>query len=139
MLEKYRPLSLRVTSRAELNDLLGQMVSELSALHTFVHGGDRRKGDADIDVASLGAVLVRDDKGGGYRVDRIYRSDPDLPGEAPPLAAPGAGIKTGDVHRIDQRRSRALRARCRPAGCATRPSIRCCCTCTTARPAPGAT
>lgn len=97
MLEKYRPLSLRVTSRAELNDLLGQMVSELSALHTFVHGGDRRKGEADVDVASLGAVLVRDEKAGGYRVDRIYRSDPDLPAEAPPLAAPGVGVKTGDV------------------------------------------
>ena len=44
MLEKYRPLSLRVTSRGELDDLLGQMVSELSALHTFVYGGEHRKG-----------------------------------------------------------------------------------------------
>ncbi|HEY9421391.1 MAG TPA: protease, partial [Thermoanaerobaculia bacterium] len=32
MLEKYQPLSLRVTSRGELDDLLAQMVSELSAL-----------------------------------------------------------------------------------------------------------
>ena len=97
MLEKYRPLSLRVTSRAELNDLLGQMVSELSALHTFVHGGDRRKGDTDVDVASLGAVLARDEKAGGYRVERLYRSDPDLPADAPPLAVPGVGVKVGDV------------------------------------------
>ena len=97
MLEKYRPLSLRVTSRAELNDLLGQMVSELSALHTFVRGGDRRKGDTDVEVASLGAVLVRDEKAGGYRVDRLYRWDPDLPAETPPLAAPGVDVKAGDV------------------------------------------
>ncbi len=97
MLEKYRPLSLRVTSRAELNDLLGQMVSELSALHTFVHGGDRRKGDTDVEVASLGAVLARDEKGGGYRVERIYRWDPDLPASAPPLAALGVEVKVGDV------------------------------------------
>ncbi|HEV7784119.1 MAG TPA: PDZ domain-containing protein, partial [Thermoanaerobaculia bacterium] len=96
MLEKYRPLSLRVTSRGELNDLLGQMVSELSALHTFVHGGDRRKGDTDVDVASLGAVLVRDQKG-HYRVDRLYGWDPDLPATVPPLAAPGVGIKVGDI------------------------------------------
>jgi tricorn protease len=97
MLEKYRPLSLRVTSRGELNDLLGQMVSELSALHTFVGGGDRRKGDANIGVASLGAELVRDEKAGGYRVDRLYRWDSDLPGEAPPLAVPGVDVKVGDV------------------------------------------
>jgi tricorn protease len=97
MLEKYRPLSLRVTSRSELSDLLGQMVSELSALHTFVHGGDRRKGDADVDVASLGAVLMRDEKAGGYRVDRLYAWDPDLPADAPPLAMPGVDVKAGDV------------------------------------------
>ncbi|MEA2601015.1 MAG: tricorn protease [Acidobacteriota bacterium] len=97
MLEKYRPLSQRVTSRGELSDLLGQMVSELSALHTFVGGGDRRKGDANVEVASLGAELVRDEKAGGYRVDRLYRWDPDLPAEAPPLAVPGVDVKAGDV------------------------------------------
>ena len=34
VLEKYRPLAARVTSRGELADVLAQMVSELSALHT---------------------------------------------------------------------------------------------------------
>ncbi len=75
MLEKYRPLSLRVTSRSELDDLLGQMVSELSALHTFVRS-ERRKGDEEIEVASLGAALSRDEAAGGWRVDHLYRSDP---------------------------------------------------------------
>src|SRR5207249_3356227 len=31
--ERYRPLVERVTSRSELSDLLGRMISELSALH----------------------------------------------------------------------------------------------------------
>lgn len=97
MLEKYRPLSLRVTSRGELDDLLGQMVSELSALHTFVYGGEHRKGEDDVDVGSLGAALVRDDAAGGWRVTRLYRHDPDLPATAGPLLAPGAGVKEGDV------------------------------------------
>jgi len=97
MLEKYRPLSLRVTSRGELDDLLGQMVSELSALHTFVGGGQYRKGDEKIEVASLGASLTRDEAAGGWRVQRLYRSDPDLPKEAAPLAAPGVGVSEGDV------------------------------------------
>ncbi len=41
VLKKYLPLVGRVTDRAELSDLLGQMVSELSALHIFVYGGAR--------------------------------------------------------------------------------------------------
>src|SRR6185295_4677880 len=97
MLEKYRPLSLRVTSREELDDLLAQMVSELSALHTFVYGGEHRKGEDEIAVASLGAVLVRDQAAGGWRVERLYRSDPDQPSEAGPLAAPGVDVGEGDL------------------------------------------
>lgn len=97
MLEKYRPLSLRVTSRGELDDLLGQMVSELSALHTFVGGGDHRAGGDRIEVASLGAVLLRDDAQGGDRIERLYRADPDLPEEAGPLSAPTVAAREGDV------------------------------------------
>lgn len=97
MLEKYRPLSSRVTSREELDDLLAQMVSELSALHTFVYGGEHRKGEEKIEVASLGAVLARDEAAGGWRVERIYRSDPDQPSDAGPLAAPGVDVGEGDL------------------------------------------
>ncbi|HEY7215580.1 MAG TPA: PDZ domain-containing protein, partial [Thermoanaerobaculia bacterium] len=97
MLEKYRPLSLRVTSRSELNDLLAQMVSELSALHTFVNGGAQRKGEDAIEVASLGALLARDEAAGGWRVEHLYRSDPDVPSAAGPLAAPGVDVGEGDV------------------------------------------
>ena len=52
---KYLPLVDRVTTRAELSDLIGRFVGELSALHTSVRGGDLREGDDDITVASLGA------------------------------------------------------------------------------------
>ncbi|HET9210533.1 MAG TPA: S41 family peptidase, partial [Thermoanaerobaculia bacterium] len=96
MLEKYRPLSLRVTSRGELDDLLGQMVSELSALHTFVRS-EARKGDEDVEIASLGAELARDEAAGGWKVTHIYRSDPDLPADAGPLRAPGVDVEDGDV------------------------------------------
>ncbi len=95
--EKYRPLAERVTDRGELNDVLAQMVSELSALHIFVRGGDLRKGNDEIDNASLGARLVRDEAARGYRVDHIYRSDPDLPRGLSPLARPGIDIQEGDV------------------------------------------
>ena len=78
---RYEPLVERVTDRAELSDLLSQMVGELSALHIFVRGGELRRGQDDVTPASLGARLVRDEQAGGYRVEHIYQSDPDLPDE----------------------------------------------------------
>jgi tricorn protease len=97
MREKYRPLVERVRSRAELNDLVAQMVSELSALHIFVFGGDLRRGTDQVQVASLGARLVRDDAAGGFRIEHIYRTDPDLPEKLSPLARPGVDVHDGDV------------------------------------------
>jgi tricorn protease len=95
--KKYEPLVERVASRAELSDLLAQMVSELSALHIFVRGGDARKGEDDVAPASLGARLLRDEEAGGYRVEHIYKTDPDEPNLTGPLARPEAKVKEGDV------------------------------------------
>jgi tricorn protease len=95
--DKYLPLVDRVTTREELSDLIGRVVGELSALHTSVRGGDLREGDDDISVPALGARLERDVEAGGYRIDSIYRSDPDLPDERAPLADPYLGISEGDV------------------------------------------
>ncbi|MFO7767574.1 MAG: S41 family peptidase [bacterium] len=97
--EKYLPLVERVTTREELNDLIGRVVGELSALHTSVRGGDVRRGEDDIGIASLGARLFRDPDAGGYRIDHIYRTDPDYPEEASPLADPYLEVEEGDVVR----------------------------------------
>jgi tricorn protease len=95
--DKYLPLVDRVRSRDELNDLLGQMVSELSALHIFVRRGDLRRGQDDIEVASLGAEVARDTDARGFRVVRIYTADPDSPMSLSPLRKNGANIEVGDV------------------------------------------
>jgi len=87
----------RVANRDELNDVIAQMVGELSALHTFVEGGDARKPADHIDVATLGAVLRRDEKAGGYTVEHVYRYDPDLPAQAPPLARPESRVEEGET------------------------------------------
>jgi tricorn protease len=94
---KYRPLVDRVTDRAELSNLLAQMVSELSALHIFVYGGDARSGADQVQPASLGADLTRDSAAGGWRVTRVFRGDPDYPASLAPLAQPGIDVRPGDV------------------------------------------
>ncbi len=94
---RYEPLVDRVTDRAELSDLLAQMVSELQALHTFVYGGDERWGDDDVLPASLGADLQWDEAAGGYRVARLWPSDPDRPALRSPLAVLGQEVREGEV------------------------------------------
>jgi tricorn protease len=97
MRDRYMPLVDRVADRDELNDVIAQMAGELSALHTFVFGGDARKPADQIDLAALGARLRRDEKAGGYIVEHIYEHDPDLPNQAPPLARPDSLVKEGEV------------------------------------------
>ena len=97
MRDRYLPLVDRVADRDELNDVIAQMVSELSALHTFVEGGDARKPGDHVDLATLGARLRRDEKAGGFVVEHIYAHDPDLPDQAPPLARPDSLVKEGEV------------------------------------------
>ncbi len=97
VLDKHLPLVARLSDRSEFSDLLSQMVGELSALHIYIWGGDRRKGEDDITTASLGAVLERDERAGGYRISHIYRTDPNYPDELCPLARPGVDINEGDI------------------------------------------
>jgi tricorn protease len=92
---RYAPLVDRVTDRAELDDVLGMMIGEVGALHSQIRPGDIRRPPFEGAPAGLGAVLTR--VGDGYRVDRVYRSEPELPEERGPLAAPDVNVKEGDV------------------------------------------
>ncbi|WLT30800.1 S41 family peptidase [Geothrix sp. PMB-07] len=92
---KYEPLVARITDRAELNDLLGQMVGELGALHSQTRPGDQRFAQDGSAQAYLGGVFSR--VATGYRLDHIYRTEAELPSEAAPLAKAGLGLKEGDV------------------------------------------
>jgi tricorn protease len=73
------------------------MAGELSALHVYIYGGDHREGPDEIQPASLGARFARDEDGGGFRIERIYRADPDRPDERSPLARPGVDLHEGDI------------------------------------------
>ncbi|MBB74610.1 MAG: protease [Planctomycetaceae bacterium] len=97
ILDRHLPLVDRVTDRAELNDLIAQMVGELETLHIYVRGGDHRALKQQITPASLGATFRRDAAQGGYRVEHIYRSDPDLPDQLSPLANPDVNLSPGAI------------------------------------------
>lgn len=94
---KYEPLVARVTTRDELSDLIGGFVGELSVLHTSVRGGDIRKDDKKISVASLGAIFSRDEANKGFEIDYIYKVDPDYPDEKSPLDDPYLDVRVGDI------------------------------------------
>ncbi|MDT9002181.1 S41 family peptidase [Paucibacter sp. APW11] len=95
MRTKYAPLVERVTDRAELAELMAQMVGELSLLHSQVGSPDLRKAPDEPALAGLGAQLSR--SSAGLRIDRIHRGDAELPSERAPLDAAGLDIKEGDT------------------------------------------
>ncbi|HEY7211734.1 MAG TPA: S41 family peptidase, partial [Bryobacteraceae bacterium] len=97
MRDKYGELLGRVRDREELDDLIADLVSELSALHTFVFGGDIRKGADNIELAFLGALLEPAASGKGWVVKHIYRADPDRPDQFSPLARQGIELSDGDT------------------------------------------
>ncbi|CDG84559.1 S41 family peptidase [Janthinobacterium agaricidamnosum] len=93
--DKYAPLVERVTDRAELNDVLGMMVSEVGALHSQIRPGELRRPAQEGTPAGLGAVLARTPE--GYVVERIYRSEAELPLERSPLARADVDVREGDL------------------------------------------
>jgi tricorn protease len=97
LLERHRPFVERVSDRSELNNLLAHLVGELSALHTFVRGGDMRQPPDSVTPGSLGARLVRDEAKGGFRIEHIYRSDPEYQDNLSPLGKPMSAIREGEI------------------------------------------
>jgi hypothetical protein len=60
-------------------------------------GGDARKPADNVDIATLGAVLRRDEKAGGYVVEHIYAHDPDLPEPGAAAGSARVAVKEGEV------------------------------------------
>jgi len=85
--DRYAAWLPQLTSRADLNWLLGQMVGDLCVSHTYVGGGDL--GPAPEGPARSAALLGADlaaDASGCYRFTRIYGPTPYAPALESPLA-----------------------------------------------------
>jgi tricorn protease len=92
--EHYATLLDRVQTRAELNDLIAQMISELDAGHAYIGGGDQQNSKS-VGVGLLG-VNVSKDNSGFYRIDRILHGDPWDDDRSSPLARAGVNVKEGE-------------------------------------------
>lgn len=102
---QYEPLLARVTDRAELDDLLAQMIAPLGILHSQVGRSDLPVDTEAAVPAMLGAALEQTTD--GLRIARIYRTDVELPSERAPLAQPGVDARDGDrIVRVNGREIR---------------------------------
>ena len=95
MRNRYAPLVDFVNHRADLTYVIGEMIGELNAGHTYVGGGERPKPER-IPLGLLGAQLSRDQDSGYYRIEEI------LPGRnwdkstRSPLTEIGVDASEGD-------------------------------------------
>jgi len=97
--KKYQPLVAHVGTRADLNSLLVDVISELQVGHNRTGGGDQYR-DTPVPIGLLGADLRIED--GKYRIKRIYTGEKWNPFLVAPLAAPGIGVKQGDyIHAVN--------------------------------------
>ncbi len=93
---KYGRLVPFCGNRADLNYLIGEMIGELNAGHTYIFGGEFGRGGARIPVGLLGVDFgVKP----GDAFPHFARIVPGLPGDEAarsPLEEPGCGVAEGD-------------------------------------------
>ncbi len=94
--EKYRRFLPDCGTRSDLNYLIGEMIGELNAGHTYVMGGEFDGGGKRVGVGLLGCDFAAEEGAAYPRIARIFAppdADPEL---RAPLAEPGCGAKEGD-------------------------------------------
>jgi tricorn protease len=95
MRERYGALLPRVTTRDELNDLLGELIAELRTSHEYLWGGDD-PGRAPRGVGRLGVDLAVRPETGRVQITRIYGPDRWDGERSSPLLLPGQRVNEGD-------------------------------------------
>jgi tricorn protease len=93
--QKYEPLVAHVNHRADLTYVIGEMIAELNAGHTYVGGGDMPQ-PRRVATGLLGAELERDARTGFYKIARILRGANWDPALRSPLTEIGVSANEGD-------------------------------------------
>ena len=93
--DRLLPLARRIGHRSDLNDLLGQMASEIGILHSQTRAGDQPIDEEKASVASLGARYGQHPQ--GVHIIQIYQGEKERPETLGPLSQPDDDIAVGDV------------------------------------------
>jgi tricorn protease len=93
--DRYRALLPYVAHRADLNYVLGEMVSELSVGHAYIEGGDYEI-PARPKVALPGARFELDPASGRFRIARILQGQNEEERYRAPLTEVGVDARVGD-------------------------------------------
>ena len=93
--ERYSPLVQHVSHRADLDYILGEIISETNTGHSYVDWGDFEKVKR-VDTGLLGAELKADQASGKYRITKIYSGENWNEARRSPLTEQGVNVKEGD-------------------------------------------
>ena len=92
--KKYAPFVNHIQHRSDLTYIIGEMISELNAGHTYVGGGDVPS-IKKISIGLLGAKFERDTSG-YYRISRILQGQNCRAKLRSPLTEIGVNAKVGE-------------------------------------------
>lgn len=93
--ERYTPLVQHVSHRADLDYILGEIISETNTGHSYVDWGDFEKVKR-VDTGLLGAELKADPTSGKYQIAKIYSGENWNEARRSPLTEQGVSVKEGD-------------------------------------------
>jgi tricorn protease len=93
--KRYAPLVAHVQHRADLTYIIGDVIGELNAGHTYVGGGDMPR-PPRVKMGLLGAQFERDAKTGAYKITRILKGANWSKALRSPLTELGVNVKEGD-------------------------------------------
>jgi tricorn protease len=92
---KYQPLLDFVGSRADLNYVIAEMISELTVQHAYIEGGDLGLPKRPF-VALPGARFELDAKSSRYRIAKIFAGENEEERYRSPLTEVGVDVHVGD-------------------------------------------
>jgi tricorn protease len=95
MRAKYAPLVEHVNHRADLTYVIGELIGELNAGHTYVGGGDLPQ-LTRIPMGLLGARLERDAQSKFFKITKILKGQNWDPALRSPLTEIAVNVKEGD-------------------------------------------
>ncbi len=92
--KSYAAYLPNIATRADLNYLFRDMMSNLAISHMAIGGGDAPAAGGEANVGMLGADFTIEN--GRYRITRIYQGDNSHPLLMSPLTQPGVRVKEGE-------------------------------------------